>query len=180
MLTLKSIMQNGRSFCHATRDGGRRARAVGASLALIAAACFLVTNHAAVAAAQRNSGSPHPPSGPATHITTLTEDGGRLDWSARLNLIAFDRMGRDGYFDVYTMTPEGKQVTCVTCDKPELPNKQIGNPAWHPSGDFIVFQAQNTFIRRPLAGLPTISPTPVPESTMMSGLAIARAAISGN
>jgi Tol biopolymer transport system component len=78
-------------------------------------------------------------------ITTVREDGGRLDWSGRRNLIAFDKLGRDDFFDIYTMTPDGRQETCLTCDKPQLPNKMIGNPSWHPSGDYLVFQAQNRY-----------------------------------
>jgi Tol biopolymer transport system component len=83
--------------------------------------------------------------GDAVRITTVKEQGGRLDWSARRNLIAFDKLGRDDFFDIYTMTPDGGQETCLTCDKPQLPNKMIGNPSWHPSGDYIVFQAQNSY-----------------------------------
>jgi Tol biopolymer transport system component len=78
-------------------------------------------------------------------LTLITEDGGRLDWSARNNVIAFDRLGEDRYFDIFTMDLGGSDVRCLTCDKPGLPNKSIGNPAWHPSGDYIVFQAQNTY-----------------------------------
>jgi thermolysin len=78
----------------------------------------------------------------AVRVTTVTEDGGRVAWSHRLNRIAFDRAGNDGYYDVYTMTPDGSDVTCVTCDRPGLPARHNGNPAWHPDGTFIVFQAQ--------------------------------------
>jgi Tol biopolymer transport system component len=84
-------------------------------------------------------------SAPATRITTLTENGGRLDWSAKNNLIAFDRRIGDGYFDIYTMTPGGADEKCLTCGKSELPPKSKGNPAWHPSGEFIAFQAQTSF-----------------------------------
>ena len=85
------------------------------------------------------------PQAPAVRFAAVTELGGRLDWSARRNLIAFDRLGRDDFFDIYTMTPEGRDETCLTCDKPQLPNRMIGNPTWHPSGNYIVFQAQNTY-----------------------------------
>jgi Tol biopolymer transport system component len=78
-------------------------------------------------------------------VTTIKEQGGRVDWSARRNLIAFDKLGPDDFFDIYTMTPEGGEERCLTCDKPQLPNKMIGNPSWHPSGDYIVFQAQNSY-----------------------------------
>ena len=82
---------------------------------------------------------------PTTRIITLTENGGRLDWSARLNLIAFDRLdGSD--FNIYTMRPDGSDVTCLTCGtRRGMPGRSKGNPAWHPSGDYIVFQAQNNY-----------------------------------
>jgi Tol biopolymer transport system component len=74
-------------------------------------------------------------------ITTLKESGGRLDWSPK-NVIAFDQLGADSYFDVFTMNPDGSNERCLTCNRPELPNRHMGNPAWHPSGDYIVFQVQ--------------------------------------
>lgn len=77
-------------------------------------------------------------------VIPLVENGGRLDWSGRTNLIVFDCRVGDGYFDIYTITPSGKDETCLTCGKRELPPKSKGNPSWHPSGDYIVFQAQNT------------------------------------
>jgi Tol biopolymer transport system component len=74
--------------------------------------------------------------------TTIRENGGRLDWCHKLDLIAFDEEGQDGYFDVYTMAPDGSNVSCLTCDRPGLPNQHMGNPAWHPSGDYVAFVAQ--------------------------------------
>ena len=76
-----------------------------------------------------------------TRITTLKESGGRVDWSP-WNVIAFDQLGADNYFDVFTMNPDGSNERCLTCNRPELPNRHIGNPAWHPSGAYIVFQSQ--------------------------------------
>ena len=91
----------------------------------------------------------HPPQVPAKSVvksvTTLKESGGRLDWSHERNLITFDRLGKDGYFDVYLMNPDGSNEKCLTCDNPKLPNRHIGNPAWHPSGQYIVFQAQKPY-----------------------------------
>lgn len=39
------------------------------------------------------------------------------------------------------MDPDGRNLKCLTCDHPHLPNKHHGNPAWHPSGKYIAFQA---------------------------------------
>jgi Tol biopolymer transport system component len=83
-----------------------------------------------------------PPPGLVARITTLTEDGGRVAWSASLNRIAFDRAGADGYFDIWTMNPDGSAQTCITCGRPGFPTRHIGQPAWHPSGSYIAFQGQ--------------------------------------
>ncbi|HEU4760127.1 MAG TPA: hypothetical protein VFT91_09130 [Dehalococcoidia bacterium] len=79
---------------------------------------------------------------PITGVHTITTAGGRLDWSRSLNLIAFDRLGPDGFYDVYTMRPDGSDQVCVTCSNPTLPGKHMGNPTWHPSGKYIAFQAE--------------------------------------
>jgi Tol biopolymer transport system component len=42
------------------------------------------------------------------------------------------------------MMPDGSQNTCLTCTPPAGPPAGVhkGNPVWHPSGQFIVFQAE--------------------------------------
>lgn len=74
-------------------------------------------------------------------VRTLTSDGGRVAWSKK-NLIAFDRRGADGYFDIWLVNPDGSGERCITCDHPDLPNLHIGNPSFHPTQDWIVFMAQ--------------------------------------
>jgi Tol biopolymer transport system component len=86
-----------------------------------------------------------PGCGPYAHrITTLKPQGGRVDWSRSNGLITYDRLGGDGiYFDVYTMALDGSRDTCLTCGKIGLvPQRNNGNPAWHPSGNYIVFQSE--------------------------------------
>ena len=87
--------------------------------------------------------APPPPSGglSVSRITTIKNGGGRLHWS-RSNVIAFDQLGTDLYFDVFTMNPDGTNEVCLTCGRTEVPGRHMGNPAWHPSGDYIAFQAQ--------------------------------------
>jgi len=81
----------------------------------------------------------------------LLDDGGRVAWSSK-NIIAYDHQettgDREGYFDVYTIDPSGSGSTCLTCsDSPGASALagllNIGNPKWSPSGNFLVFQAQN-------------------------------------
>ncbi|MFQ6099661.1 MAG: TolB family protein [Anaerolineae bacterium] len=74
-------------------------------------------------------------------ITTITEYGKSLDWSHTTDLIAFGKRGEDGYYDVYVMRPDGSSETCLTCGNPDVP-KHNGNPAWHPSGEYIAFTAE--------------------------------------
>jgi Tol biopolymer transport system component len=94
-----------------------------------------------VAALAGTSAQPATTQSPIKSITTLVKDAGRVDWSSK-NVIAFDRKGADGYFDIFSIRPDGSGERCLTCDRPELPNRQIGNPAWHPSGEYIAFQVQ--------------------------------------
>ena len=74
----------------------------------------------------------------------LVEDGGRVDWSRSVNLLAFDRPGPDGYYDVWVMNPDGDNQECLSCDQPIVSQGHCGNPGWHPSGKWIVFQAANS------------------------------------
>jgi len=82
-------------------------------------------------------------------VTVLQEKGGRVSWLHDQGLIAFDKMGDDGYTDVYVMRLDGSGVECLTCGKP-VPQLHNGNPSWHPSGEYIVFQAQDPDLK----GLP--------------------------
>lgn len=92
--------------------------------------------------------SPSPSSGAhcgnyAHRISTLKSPGGRVDWSRANGLIAYDRSGANGpYFDVYVMAADGSGETCLTCGRRGVPQKNNGNPAWHPSGNYIVFQSE--------------------------------------
>jgi len=70
----------------------------------------------------------------------LADPGGRVSWLHSENIIAFDRMEENGFFDVYTMNPNGSERRCITCGRLSRNN---GNPSWHPSGGYMVFQAQD-------------------------------------
>lgn len=100
------------------------------------------------------------PSSPATtaipsdrlvkNITTLVDRaGGRVDWSHANNLIAFGKQGDDEYTDIYTMNPDGSNQVCLTCDKAAVPQLNNDQPAWHPNGEYIVFQSQDPNIKAP-------------------------------
>jgi Tol biopolymer transport system component len=88
-------------------------------------------------------------------ISILTEGAGRVDWSHANNRIVFDALGtEDRFYDLYLIEPDGSGRMCLTCDVnefPDLPHHHMGQPAWHPSGRFLVFQAEKKrHLRRPL------------------------------
>jgi hypothetical protein len=76
---------------------------------------------------------------------TLIENGGRIDWCHSTNLIAFDRMTSAASSEVYVIHPDGSGARCITCKTPGLPQGIRGQPAWHPSGEFLVIQVQGKF-----------------------------------
>lgn len=78
-----------------------------------------------------------------TSRRVLAADGGRLSWLRSGNIIAYDKLGVDGYYNVWTIHPDGTNDTCLTCQAAALPPLNKGNPVWRPSGNFIAFQAQN-------------------------------------
>jgi acetyl esterase/lipase len=84
-------------------------------------------------------------------VRMLQEQGGRVSWSHAKNLLAFDVGGKEGKSDVYTARLDGSDKRCLTCDKNDVPQAHAsrGNPEWHPSGDFIVFQAQDPELKLP-------------------------------
>jgi Tol biopolymer transport system component len=85
----------------------------------------------------------------ALEIVTIVKEGGRVDWSHANNMIAYDKIPKESkYFEVYSRDLEGKNVRCLTCEKMQLPRGHRGNPAWHPSGDYIVFQARSNSLSR--------------------------------
>jgi Tol biopolymer transport system component len=89
------------------------------------------------------------PVGGAIRVKILQELGGRVSWQGRQNLIAFDAGGKEGRSDVYRAGLDGSDKRCLTCGRTDVPPLQNGNPEWHPSGDFIVFQAQDPNLKLP-------------------------------
>ena len=77
-------------------------------------------------------------------VRILTKKGGRVDWSPSGNdLIAFDRKGEDGFYDIWIINSYGSGERCLTCNRSDILPRHNGNPTWHPSGEFIVIQAED-------------------------------------
>ena len=75
-------------------------------------------------------------------VVTLLDRGGRVSWSSRRDLIAVDRIGGDGFYDLFSIRPDGTRLRRLTGARDAvLPQLHNGQPAWHPSGKHIVFQS---------------------------------------
>lgn len=85
---------------------------------------------------------------PYTYL--LRDIAGRVDWGTD-GRIAFDRLDERGWFQVWTMQANGSKQKCLTCNE-RFPRLHNGNPAWHPSGKFIVYQAVDDSIPVPFWG----------------------------
>lgn len=76
-------------------------------------------------------------------LCLFMKPGGRLDvLDDSSTVIAFDRPGKDKYYDVYITDLKKKEETCLTCNSAVIPQKHNGQPAWHPDGEWIVFQSE--------------------------------------
>ncbi len=77
----------------------------------------------------------------------LESRGGRVDWykGVKHNLIAYDAITDmvSGNTDLFVIQPDGSGKKCLTRNT-EVPKGFIGQPAWHPDGEHIVFQAENS------------------------------------
>ena len=80
---------------------------------------------------------------PVKSISTLIDRYTKtLDWCHSNNLIAFEQYGADGYVDIYVLDPQDSKKTPLTDGNTLCPQKNNGNAAWHPSGEYIVFTAE--------------------------------------
>lgn len=92
---------------------------------------------------QQVLGSAQSPNSRVKRITLLNENGGRVSWSSKGDFILMDRKNEDGYYDIYMIRSDGSDEQCLTCDQAEVIGKgHIGQPEWHPSGRYMVFQVQ--------------------------------------
>ena len=75
-------------------------------------------------------------------IRLLKDNAGRPEWSPDGRYITYHARSDDDNYDIYIMTSDGTRNRCLTCEHPDLPKGHIGQASWHPSGDWIVFQAE--------------------------------------
>jgi Tol biopolymer transport system component len=103
-----------------------------------------------------------PTSRPVEEIRLLMKGVGRVAWSAQGDRLAYDKLGPEGRYHLYTADPRTLIERCLTCEPYELKKKNSLNPTWHPSGEFLVFQVQSNSKKLKL--------TPVELATAERGL----------
>lgn len=79
---------------------------------------------------------------PLVTVKPLLEPGGRVDWCPGTGLIAFDRRGQSGNYELCTCKADGSDVKVISAGLAGLPGKNVGQPAWSPDGKWLVFQAE--------------------------------------
>ena len=84
---------------------------------------------------------------PVKNLKLFTEEGGRVDWykGSEHELIAYDAISNKilKNTEVYIVKPDGSGKQCVTCDS-GIPKGFVGQPAWHPDGEHIIIQVENS------------------------------------
>lgn len=78
-------------------------------------------------------------------VEFFVRDAARPSWSTQGDWIAYDKPGSDGYSDLYIAHPDGRYDRCLTCDERTFRRQHAGNADWHPSGRYLVFQAERPF-----------------------------------
>jgi Tol biopolymer transport system component len=104
-------------------------------IATILTAAICTLSFAADEKKKKGAAAPSMP----VRISTLHEGGARLDWLGER--IAFDKQVGE-FFALHVMRQDGSEVRCLSCGHPDLPQRHVGQPAWHPSGRYLVFQAE--------------------------------------
>ena len=90
---------------------------------------------------------PAQPSNPLVKDVSLFRDGaGRVAWSAQGDWLAYDRPAEEGRgtYQLWIVKRDGSFERCLTCEPVELRRENCIRPAWHPSGDWLVFQVQGS------------------------------------
>lgn len=82
--------------------------------------------------------------GPPVTYSIFEHNAYGSDWSKAGNLIAFNRVGGDGFYHIYTVRPDGSDLQQIGLGSPAFPTRTVGSPAWTPSGAYLAFVAEKT------------------------------------
>ena len=77
-------------------------------------------------------------------VRLMHEDAGRMQFSKQGDWLAYDAPDDDGRYDIFLERTNGATMKCLTCDIYSLKRTNVLDPVWHPSGEFIVVQVQDS------------------------------------
>ncbi len=75
------------------------------------------------------------------HIEIFKDSAGRPHVSPDGRYLAFHAKDRKGIYNIYIMNLKTGEIVCIT-DDTTLPPGHKGQPWWHPSGKWIIYQAE--------------------------------------
>lgn len=77
-------------------------------------------------------------------VSLFRQDAGRLAFSRQGDYLAYDKKGEDGRYDVHLLRTNGASERCLTCDIYDFRRTNVLDPVWHPSGEYLVVQVQES------------------------------------
>ena len=99
--------------------------------------------------------------GTTIDATPVISGGYGADWSAATGRIAFTKPDLAGFYRIFTMRPDGRDVRPLDAGLLQIPRKHQGTPMWHPSGRWIMFTAEKAaWTGRKLFGVPDYEALP--------------------
>lgn len=80
-------------------------------------------------------------------LSVVDEGVGDVSWSDDGLWLAYSKRDPlDRYLKIWVARADGSSKRCLTCEPP-APSKHCGSPAWHPTGEYLVFSAENEDVR---------------------------------
>ncbi len=80
-------------------------------------------------------------------INKLIDNGGRVAWykGSAHSKILFDRITDPSTrnTDLFIMNGDGSAIQCLTCGLPDITERFVGQPEWHPDGIHCIIQVEN-------------------------------------
>lgn len=80
--------------------------------------------------------------GQVRRIRLLVEGARTVAWAPKGDWIAFNKPDQAGYSHLYIARPDGSSERCLSCEAIGFRKRHAGNPAWHPSGRYLLFQLE--------------------------------------
>ena len=75
-------------------------------------------------------------------VQPFLQQAGRAVWSPKGDKIAYAKREANGYLQLWIADDDLVGKRCVTCRLHDLEKSHVGDPTWHPSGDYLVARVE--------------------------------------